>query len=103
MEPTKIDQRVDAGIEIDAPGGWHGRLWGKDLYEVLLGVLFFLALAFGVYATRMMHEDHELIKIQHQELQKELKIHTWLLSLKEADRPEMMAPEGIGERVYRKR
>jgi hypothetical protein len=75
----------DETIEITAPGGWKGKAVGRHLWQVIVG----LALGFFIWQSNIEHKD----------MLREIQIQTWLLSLPQDQRPLLIMPEGIKDRL----
>lgn len=80
-------------VEITVPGGFRTKVLGKDAIHliILAGILGYLA-----YINWNTAQDHQAIA-------KELRINTYILSLPQDKRPELVPPSEVYERmrIYR--
>ena len=76
-----------ANIEI--PGGWKIRIIGHDIIIIALGFAF-IYVAYSIHLQNQM--EHDLIA-------KELRINTYILSIPEAERPRLIPPQEVFERM----
>lgn len=79
----------DGQVEVDLPGGFKTKIFGRDAIHlfILAGILGYLA-----YINWNTAQDHQSIA-------KELRINTYILSLPQDKRPELVPPSEVYERM----
>lgn len=90
----------DSSLEVSAPGGWRARIFGVNGLQLAVLVLVGYFLWQGVaehsnLAAELTAQRKELI-----EQRKEMAIQTWMLSLPADQRPQLIMPPGVEQRIY---
>ena len=87
------DNRESESFYARLPGGINLTAKGKDLIVFILFVLLFVYIT---YINYLSSQDHNLIA-------RELRINTYILSLPQDKRPELVPPREVWERMRRKK
>ena len=84
MADTQRDE-----FQANLPGGFQVKIFGKEVVQVIIILLLFGYIAYVNY----------IAQIDHLAIAKELRINTYILSLPQDKRPELVPPIEIWERM----